>query len=80
MEMFFVALAFDSMEMVKNFLLTLDLDAVSEKKLISADLEEGDNLEEVASVFDGQYKYYLMCPMVLVGAMLVKGKIKGNAS
>lgn len=80
MEMFFVALAFDSMETVKRFLLSQDLDVVSEKKLMSADLEEGDDLEEVAAIFDGQYKYYLLCPMILVGAILVKGKIKGNAS
>lgn len=80
MEMFFVALAFESMETVKNFLLTQDLDMVPEKKLISADLEEGDDFEEIGVMFDEKYKYYLLCPMILVGAVLVKGKIKGDAS
>ena len=79
MEMFFVALAFESMETVKNFLLTQDLDIVTEKKLISADLEEGDDFEGIEDIFDGRYKYYLLCPMILVGATLVKGKIKGDA-
>lgn len=80
MEMFFVALAFDSMEMVKRFLLTQDLDMVSERKLMSANLDDRPDFEEIGDVFDGQYKYYLLCPMILVGAVLIKGKIKGNAS
>lgn len=80
MEMFFVALAFDSMETVKNFLVIQDMGMVSEKKLILADLDEGVDFEEVGEMFDGQHSYYLLCPMILVGATLIKGKIKGNAS
>lgn len=78
--MFFVVLAFESMEMLNIFLLTRELDAVSEKKLILADSDIEVDAEEFNGLFSKGSKYCLLCPMSLKDAKLIGLEAKGDAS
>ena len=78
--MFFVVLAFESMRTLNIFLLTRNLDVVSEKKLILADSELEIDSEEFDGLFSGKSKYCLLCPMSLKDAKLVGLESNGDAS
>ncbi len=80
LEMFFVVLAFESMEMLNKFLLTQDLDMVSDKRLVLAESDTKINPEEIGELLSDRSKYCLLCPMSLMDAKLVDLIDKGDAS